>query len=89
MRLIIQPNYQQLSCWAASYVAKKINEFKPTAERPMITKEEVDHNIKGLTEQAEKIFDQRHLSCRYRGAERNCCCSGKSRSGNRINSPIY
>ena len=36
MRLIIQPNYQQLSSWAASYVAKKINEFKPTAERPFV-----------------------------------------------------
>ena len=33
-----------------------IGDPKPDAERPMITKEEVDHNIKGLTEQAEKIF---------------------------------
>ena len=36
MRLIIQPNYQQLSSWAASYVAKKINDFKPTAEKPFV-----------------------------------------------------
>ena len=36
MRLIIEPNYQQLSCWAASYVAKKINEFKPTEEKPFV-----------------------------------------------------
>ena len=33
-----------------------IGDPKPDSERPMITKEEVDHNIKGLTEQAEKIF---------------------------------
>ena len=33
-----------------------IGDPKPDAERPMITKEEVDHNIRGLTEQAEKIF---------------------------------
>lgn len=33
-----------------------IGDPKPDAERPMITKEEVDHNIKGLTEQAERIF---------------------------------
>ena len=33
-----------------------IGDPKPTAERPMITKEEVDHNIKGLKEQAERIF---------------------------------
>ena len=33
-----------------------IGDPKPDAERPMITKEEVDHNIKGLTEQAKKVF---------------------------------
>ena len=33
-----------------------IGDPKPDSERPMITKGEVDHNIKGLTEQAEKIF---------------------------------
>lgn len=33
-----------------------IGDPKPDSERPMITKEEVDHNIKGLTEQAERIF---------------------------------
>ncbi|MBR5891343.1 MAG: glucosamine-6-phosphate deaminase, partial [Bacteroidaceae bacterium] len=36
MRLIIEPNYQQISAWAASYVAKKINEFQPTAEKPFV-----------------------------------------------------
>ena len=33
-----------------------IGDPKPTAERPMITKEEVEKNIKGLKEQAERIF---------------------------------
>jgi len=33
-----------------------IGDPKPTAERPMITKEEVENNIKGLTKQAEEIF---------------------------------
>ena len=33
-----------------------IGDPKPDSERPMITKEEVEHNIKGLKEQAEKIF---------------------------------
>lgn len=33
-----------------------IGDPKPTAERPMISKEEVEHNFKGLKEQAEKIF---------------------------------
>ena len=33
-----------------------IGDPKPDAERPIISKEEVDKNIKGLTEQAKKIF---------------------------------
>ena len=33
-----------------------IGDPKPDSERPLISKEEVEHNIKGLTKQAEKIF---------------------------------
>lgn len=33
-----------------------IGDPKPTAERPMISKEEVEHNIQGLKKQAEEIF---------------------------------
>jgi len=33
-----------------------IGDPKPTAERPMISKEEVEHNFKGLKNQAEEIF---------------------------------
>ena len=33
-----------------------IGDPKPTAERPMISKEEVEHNFKGLKKQAEDIF---------------------------------
>ena len=36
MRLIIEPDYDQLSLWAANYVAARINEFKPTADRPFV-----------------------------------------------------
>ena len=34
MRVIIEPDYAQLSRWAAEYVAAKINAAKPTAEKP-------------------------------------------------------
>jgi glucosamine-6-phosphate deaminase len=34
MRVIIEPDYQELSRWAAEYVAARINEAKPTAEKP-------------------------------------------------------
>ena len=36
MRLIIQPDYDKMSQWAAEHVIKRINEFKPTAERPFV-----------------------------------------------------
>lgn len=36
MRVIIEPDYQSLSQWAANYVANKINAAKPTAEKPFI-----------------------------------------------------
>ncbi len=36
MRLIIQPDYQNISRWSANYVASRINAFAPTAERPFV-----------------------------------------------------
>ena len=34
MRVIIEPNYDALSKWAANYVAKRIKEANPTPEKP-------------------------------------------------------
>lgn len=34
MRVIIEPNYDEMSRWAAEYVAAKINAAQPTAEKP-------------------------------------------------------
>ena len=36
MRVIIQPDYNRLSEWAATYVINKINAFCPTAQRPFV-----------------------------------------------------
>ena len=36
MRLIIQPNYEALSQWAANYIAAKINKARPTAGKPFV-----------------------------------------------------
>lgn len=36
MRLIIEPNYDQMSKWAAYYVASCINHAKPTKEHPFV-----------------------------------------------------
>ena len=36
MRLIIEPNYELLSAWAANYVAKRINEAQPKESKPFV-----------------------------------------------------
>jgi len=36
MRVIIEPNYEKLSQWAAEYVVAKINAHKPTKENPFV-----------------------------------------------------
>ncbi len=36
MRLIIQPDSTKIAQWTARYVASKINQFNPTAEKPFI-----------------------------------------------------
>ena len=36
MRLIIQPDYEKLSAWVANYVAAKIKQANPTAEKPFV-----------------------------------------------------
>jgi glucosamine-6-phosphate deaminase len=36
MRLIIQPTYDMVSKWAANYVASRINEFNPSAEKRFV-----------------------------------------------------
>lgn len=36
MRVIIQENKEKLATWAANHVAERINEAKPTAEKPFV-----------------------------------------------------
>ncbi|MBI9073344.1 MAG: glucosamine-6-phosphate deaminase [Melioribacteraceae bacterium] len=36
MRVIIQPNYENISKWAAYYVVKRINDFNPTEKKPFV-----------------------------------------------------
>ena len=36
MRVIIQPDYQNLSAWAANYLVSRILNAKPTAEKPFV-----------------------------------------------------
>jgi glucosamine-6-phosphate deaminase len=36
MKLIIQKNYEDISRWTASHIAKRINDFNPSPEKPFV-----------------------------------------------------
>ena len=36
MRVLIQPDYNGIGKWTAAYIAKRINDFKPTAKKPFV-----------------------------------------------------
>ena len=36
MRILIEPNADAMSKWAATYIANKINKFKPTSQKPFV-----------------------------------------------------
>lgn len=36
MKLVILKNYDEISRWTAKYIAKKINDYKPTKEKPYV-----------------------------------------------------
>ena len=36
MRLLIHKNYELMSKWTAKHIAKSINEFKPTPQKPFV-----------------------------------------------------
>jgi glucosamine-6-phosphate deaminase len=52
MRIIIEPNADAMSKWAAIYIVNKINKFKPTARKPFVL---------GLPTGSTPIGTYRHL----------------------------
>ena len=55
MRLIIEPNYEQLSKWAANHVIEKINAFKPTADRKFVLGLPTGSSPEGMYAELENI----------------------------------
>jgi glucosamine-6-phosphate deaminase len=60
MRLIIQADYENMSCWAARYIARSIKEFAPTAEKPYVL---------GLPTGSSPVGTYRHLVEMHRRGE--------------------
>ena len=62
MRLIIQPDYQNISRWSANYVASKINEFAPTADRPFVLGLPTGSSPLGMYKELIKIYEAGKVS---------------------------
>ncbi len=65
MRLIINPNYEALSKWAANYVIEKINAFKPTQERPFVLGLPTGSSPEGMYAELVKAVAEKRVSFRH------------------------
>ena len=64
MRLIIQPDYESLSAWAANYVARRINEAAPTASHPFVLGLPTGSSPLGMYKHLVRLHKEGELSFR-------------------------
>jgi glucosamine-6-phosphate deaminase len=62
MRLIIQPNYETVSQWAANYVASKINAAKPNILKPFVLGLPTGSSPLGMYKCLIKLNEQKKVS---------------------------
>jgi len=62
MRVIIEPDYQIVSKWAANYVAKRINEFSPTEAKPFVLGLPTGSSPLGMYKELIKLNEQGTIS---------------------------
>ena len=60
MRLIIQPDYQSVSQWAAHYVAAKIKAANPTPEKKTVCIGMPYHTLRVCTKALGDLVQERH-----------------------------
>jgi glucosamine-6-phosphate deaminase len=65
MRLIIEPNYESLSQWAACYVAAKIQKAQPTADKPFVLGLPTGSSPLGMYQQLIALHQQGLVSFRH------------------------
>ncbi len=65
MRLIIQPNYDSLSQWAANYVVSKINAANPTADKPFVLGLPTGSSPLGMYKGLIKHYQDKKVSFRH------------------------
>lgn len=62
MRVIIEPDYERLSKWAANYVAKRIIEANPTPEKPFVLGCPTGSSPLGLYKELIKKYEAGEIS---------------------------
>ncbi|MCD6113107.1 MAG: glucosamine-6-phosphate deaminase [Bacteroidales bacterium] len=62
MRVIIEPNYNLVSKWAANYVAKKINEFSPDEKNPFVIGLPTGSSPLGMYRELIKLYKSGKIS---------------------------
>lgn len=62
MRVIIQPDYQHLSRWAAEYVAARINAAEPTPEAPFVLGCPTGSSPLGLYKHLIELYEEGKVS---------------------------
>lgn len=65
MRLIIQPNYQLVSDWAAHYVVHKIREFNPSKSRRFVLGLPTGSSPIGMYKRLIELHQQKLVSFKY------------------------
>lgn len=65
MRLIIQPDYELVSRWAANYIASKIIEFKPTAKNRFVLGLPTGSSPLGMYKELIKLNRKKIISFNY------------------------
>jgi len=62
MRVIIQRDYKGVSAWAGAYVARCINDFKPTAKKPFVLGLPTGSSPLGMYKQLIQLNKQKKVS---------------------------
>lgn len=62
MRLIIEKDYDSLSKWAAEHVIRRINDFKPTAERKFVLGLPTGSSPMGMYKELVKAYKEGRVS---------------------------
>lgn len=65
MRLIIQPNYDLVSKWTASYVAQRILSYKPSSEKPFVLGLPTGSSPIGIYKELINLHKQEIISFKY------------------------